>query len=407
MTVRRQERKVEDELLKRELLLRLRSEYYATPVRTRPATDDFRRRVRRLLLRHPLFAFKYYRLSSDPGLGRFEDSDPDCRGDRESRASAGLGYALLVRLQRTFKSTSRPPAGASIASALPGEGGIMSRMACMHADDPHAPFLFDFDATYTAEGWSARIAWRAFAYETEPDEDTERSGIENPTGRVLAHMVGDDREYAFEPDDLAPRKRARWVAEGRRQWLILFACVGRFGSRARTLAGRVVVPLQAKELRLGRSDRSRTVASAPRPPRRHRHARATAGVLAGVALIAGAAAAVVERHHFRSNGRATATASAKSQPALRLPARWWQPPRGAPNHPRAPKRVERRPAKTTRRAKPRPARQTILVSNTVPTVSSATAAASKPDAAVTTHNDGPGPLRAPPGDTAPGPLKAP
>lgn len=283
----------------------------------------------------------------------------------------------------------------------------MSRMACMHADDPHAPFLFDFDATYTAEGWSARIAWRAFAYETEPDEDTERSGIENPTGRVLAHMVGDDREYAFEPDDLAPRKRARWVAEGRRQWLILFACVGRFGSRARTLAGRVVVPLQAKELRLGRSDRSRTVASAPRPPRRHRHARATAGVLAGVALIAGAAAAVVVEHHFSSSGRATATASAKSQPALRLPAKWWQPPRWAPNHPRAPKRVERAPAKTTQRAKPRPARQTILVSNTVPTVSSATAAASKPDAAVTTHNDGPAPLRAPPGDTAPGPLKAP
>jgi hypothetical protein len=209
MTVRRQERKVEDELLKRELLLRLRSEYYATPVRTRAATDDFRRRVRRLLFRHPLFAFKYYRLSVDRGLGRIEG---------------------------TIKSTSRPPAGASIASAPAGEGAIMSRMAYMHADDPRAPFLFDFDATYTAEGWSSRIAWRAFAYETEPDADTEWSGIENPTGRVLAHMVGDDREYAFEPDDLAPRKRARLVAEGRRQRLILFACVVRFGLRARTLA---------------------------------------------------------------------------------------------------------------------------------------------------------------------------
>jgi hypothetical protein len=135
---------------------------------------------------------------------------------------AGFAYALPVRLQRTFKSTSRPAAG-----------DIMSRTAYMHAEDPRAPFLFDFDATYTAEGWSARIAWRAFAYETEPDEDTEWSGIENPTGRVLAHMVGDDREYAFEPDDLAPRRRL--VAEGRRQWLILFACVGRFGLRARTL----------------------------------------------------------------------------------------------------------------------------------------------------------------------------
>src|SRR4029450_3220163 len=160
MTVRRQERKVEDELLKQELLLRLRSEDYATPVRTSPPTDDFRRRVRRLLLRHPLFAFKYYRLSINPGLGRFEGSDLDCRGNRESRASAG----------------------------------IMSRMAYMHADDSRAPFPFDLDATYTAEGWSARIAWRAFAYETVPDEDTEWSGIENPTGRVLAHMVRDHRD---------------------------------------------------------------------------------------------------------------------------------------------------------------------------------------------------------------------
>ena len=281
----------------------------------------------------------------------------------------------------------------------------------MHAADPRAPFLFDFDATYTAEGWSARIAWRAFAYETEPDEDTEWSGIENPTGRVLAHMVGDDREYAFEPDDLAPRKGARLVAEGRRQRLILFACVVRFGSRARTLAGRLVVlPLQAKELRLGRSDRSRTVTSAPRPPRRHRHASAVAGMLGGAVLIAGAAAAVVEKHHFRSSGRVAATASFKAQPALRLPTKWWQPPRavsppaaGAPNHPRAPKHVERRAARTTRRV---PARQTILVANTVPT-SSPTAAANKPDGAVTVHNDGPAPLRAPLGDKAPGPLKAP
>ena len=51
MTVRRQERKVADDLLKRELLLWLRAEYHATPVRSRPATDDFRRRARGLLLR--------------------------------------------------------------------------------------------------------------------------------------------------------------------------------------------------------------------------------------------------------------------------------------------------------------------------------------------------------------------
>ena len=63
---------------------------------------------------------------------------------------------------------------------------------------------FDFETTYTAAGWSAGIAWRAFAFETDPDEDTEWTGIENPTGRVLAHMVGDDRTFAFDPDDLEP-----------------------------------------------------------------------------------------------------------------------------------------------------------------------------------------------------------
>lgn len=61
---------------------------------------------------------------------------------------------------------------------------------------------FDFDAAYIADGWGAGIAWRATALETEPDEDTEWTGFENPTGRVLAHMVGDDRTYAFDPDDL-------------------------------------------------------------------------------------------------------------------------------------------------------------------------------------------------------------
>lgn len=63
---------------------------------------------------------------------------------------------------------------------------------------------FDFEPAYTAAGWSAGIAWRAFAYETEPDEDTEWSGYENHTGLILAHMVGDDRTFSFEPDDLTP-----------------------------------------------------------------------------------------------------------------------------------------------------------------------------------------------------------
>lgn len=300
MIVRWQERKTEDELLKRELLLRLRTGYTAAPGRSRPVADDFHRRARGLLLRHPLFAFEYYRLA---------------------RVSAGPGVSRK-----------------------------------MPADDPCAPFPFDFDAAYKAEGWSARIVWRPFAYETEPDEETEGSGIENPTGRVLAHRVGDvDRVYAFDPDDLALLKGARLAETGMRRRLILFACV-----------------------------------------------------LAGVVLAA-AAATVVERHHLGSSGRAAATAN--SHPALlRFPGTWWHPPRvvststvGTRNHPHAPKRVER----PTARAARRPAQQTVLVSNTVPTASVPTTAAGKPHVAVAAHDHGPAPLSAPPGVSAPGPLKAP
>ena len=299
MIVRWQERKAEDELLKRELLFQLRTEYDATPGRSRPAADDYRRRTRHMLLRHPLFAFKYYRLA---------------------RVSAGV---------------------------------VVSRE--MPADDPCAPFPFDFDAVYRAEEWSARIAWRAFAYETGPDEE---SGIENPTGRVLAHRVGDaDRVYAFDPDDLAPLTGARLVEEGIRQRLILFACV-----------------------------------------------------LAVVVLASAATAAVVESHHVGPNGGAASAASASSQPAFRFPRRWWHPPRvvatspvGARNHPHPPKRFEPPTARSTRK----PAQQSILVSNTVPTVSVPTRAASKPEATGTAGTHGAVPIPAPPGKSAPSPLKAP
>ena len=81
MTERWQERRVEDNLLKRELLLRVRAEHYGVPGRSKQATDDFRRRVRRLLLRHPLFALKFYLLLLDVGLGLFEGRQrADLRG---------------------------------------------------------------------------------------------------------------------------------------------------------------------------------------------------------------------------------------------------------------------------------------------------------------------------------------
>jgi len=75
MTMRWQERRVEDDLLKRELLLRLRAAHRGLPGSAIPASDHFRSRVRRMLLRHPIFAFKYCRLAIELGLGRNESRD--------------------------------------------------------------------------------------------------------------------------------------------------------------------------------------------------------------------------------------------------------------------------------------------------------------------------------------------
>lgn len=51
------------------------------------------------------------------------------------------------------------------------------------------------------------VAWRVRGWETEPDEDTEWSGIENRTGRVVCVMVGDDRPFTFDPKDVTPLAR--------------------------------------------------------------------------------------------------------------------------------------------------------------------------------------------------------
>jgi hypothetical protein len=66
-----------------------------------------------------------------------------------------------------------------------------------------APFPFDFDPAYRADGHSG-ITWRVYGYESEPDEDTEWTGYEVATGLLVAHMVGDDRTFTFGPDELTP-----------------------------------------------------------------------------------------------------------------------------------------------------------------------------------------------------------
>lgn len=46
------------------------------------------------------------------------------------------------------------------------------------------------------------IAWSVYGWETEPDEDTEWTGIEERTGRVVAVMIGDDRRFSIDVDEI-------------------------------------------------------------------------------------------------------------------------------------------------------------------------------------------------------------
>lgn len=64
---------------------------------------------------------------------------------------------------------------------------------------------FSADA-YCARGWRG-VAWHVLGWETLPDEDTEWSGMEERTGRVVAIMVGDDAKFRFEPEELTPISR--------------------------------------------------------------------------------------------------------------------------------------------------------------------------------------------------------
>jgi len=85
---------------------------------------------------------------------------------------------------------------------------------------------FDFTKTYTAEGYGG-IAFRATEFETETtfeyvycgfgDEEDDESydyvEDERLTGRIVAHMVGDDRDFTFDADDLTAIDEDDYCAE--------------------------------------------------------------------------------------------------------------------------------------------------------------------------------------------------
>ena len=86
---------------------------------------------------------------------------------------------------------------------------------------------FDFDTAYRAHGYAV-IAWRATGYAQEwteeqweylgEDEDPANYAYSEPeqyddTSRVVAHMIGDDRDFTFDVDGLVPIARVDYCGE--------------------------------------------------------------------------------------------------------------------------------------------------------------------------------------------------
>lgn len=72
-----------------------------------------------------------------------------------------------------------------------------------HYESASEAFPHDYYSVEHMQG----VAFRVLGWETEPDEDTEWSGIENRTGKILAVMVGDDYRHRLDPEDLTPLER--------------------------------------------------------------------------------------------------------------------------------------------------------------------------------------------------------
>ena len=71
---------------------------------------------------------------------------------------------------------------------------------------------FDFDATYTVDGYRG-VAFRATGFEEVAYEDTEWTGMLVKTGKVVAHMVGDDRDFTFDVDEMTALDELDYCAE--------------------------------------------------------------------------------------------------------------------------------------------------------------------------------------------------
>ena len=59
------------------------------------------------------------------------------------------------------------------------------------------------DTRYTVDGYKG-VAFHAYGWHTEPDEDTHWSGYSVRTGNLIMVMVGDDFPHQIDPDDVSP-----------------------------------------------------------------------------------------------------------------------------------------------------------------------------------------------------------
>lgn len=87
-----------------------------------------------------------------------------------------------------------------VNSGLPGVGAGQDRMNKTNYETDDKAFPAD---AYTVSGYRG-IAWHVYGWETRPDADTEWTGIEERTGRVVAVMIGDDRKFTFDVDEITP-----------------------------------------------------------------------------------------------------------------------------------------------------------------------------------------------------------
>jgi hypothetical protein len=70
------------------------------------------------------------------------------------------------------------------------------------------------DTAFPADAYSVRgfegVACYVRGWETKPDDDTEWTGFEERTGRVIVTMVGDDAQHVVDLEDITALPREEY-----------------------------------------------------------------------------------------------------------------------------------------------------------------------------------------------------